>query len=55
MVDVNNMLFDPQKPNIGIIGDVGYGYPGHQPGKKSQGQQQRRIPNICAGKNLCYF
>ena len=55
MVNVNILLLDPQKPDIGIIGDIGQGYTGHQPGKKSQDQQQPRVPNICAGKNLCYF
>ena len=36
VVDMNVLLFDPQKTNIGVIGDIIHRYPGHQPGKKSQ-------------------
>jgi hypothetical protein len=53
--DVNILLFYPQKTNVGVIGNIIHGYPGHQPGKKSQQKEQAGIPNICATKNLCYF
>ena len=52
VVDMNVLLFDPQKTNIGVIGDIIHRYPGHQPGKKSQQKKQSGIPNICAAENL---
>ena len=53
--DVNVLLFDPQKTNIGVIGNIIKRYPGHKPGKKSQQEKQAGVPNICATKNLYYF
>lgn len=55
VVDMNIVLFDPQEPYIGIIGDIGQGYTGHQPGKKSQRQQERCVEYIGAADNLFYF
>jgi hypothetical protein len=55
VIDVNILLFYPQKTNIRVIGNIIKRYPGHQPGKKSQRKQQGGVPNICATENLCYF
>jgi hypothetical protein len=55
MINVNVLLFDPQKTNVGVIGNIIKGYPGHQPGEKSQRKYQTGIPNICTAKNLCYI
>jgi len=55
VINVNVLLFDPQKTNVGVIGNIIKRYPRHQPGKKSQRKQQGGIPNICTTKNLCYF
>ena len=52
VVNMNILLFDPQKTNISIIGNIIDRYPGHQPGKKSQQKKQSGIPNICAAENL---
>jgi hypothetical protein len=39
VVNINVLLFDPQKANIGVVGDVSHSDVGHQPAKKSQRQQ----------------
>jgi len=39
MVNINVLLFDPQKTNIRFIWDVSHGNRSHQPAKNSQGQQ----------------
>ncbi len=38
VIDMNVLLFDPQKTNVGVVGNIVHGYPGHQPGKKSKRQ-----------------
>jgi len=55
VINMNVLLFDPQKTNIGIIGNIIKRYSSHQPGKKNQRKQQGSVPNICAAENLCYF
>jgi len=52
LIDVNILLFDPQKTNIGVIRNIVRRYPGHQPGKKSQHEKQGKVQNICATGNL---
>lgn len=36
VVNLDVLLFYPQKTNVGVIGNIIKRYPGHQPGKKSQ-------------------
>ena len=52
LINMNILLFYPQKTNIRVIGNIIDRYPGHQPGKKSQQKKQAGIPNICAAGNL---
>ncbi len=38
MINTDVLLFDPQKTYIGVVGNIIYRYPRHEPGKKSQGE-----------------
>ena len=55
MIDADVLLFDPEKADICVIRDISNRYPGHQPGKESQGQQKAGIEDVGAADNLFYF
>jgi hypothetical protein len=46
------VLFDAQKSHISVVRDIGNSYPGHQPGKKCQCQQQCNIEQGNPSDNL---
>jgi hypothetical protein len=35
-IDMDILLLDPQKADVGVVGDICHRYTGHQPGKKGQ-------------------
>jgi len=55
VVDMNILLFDPEKTHIGVVGNISQRDPGHQPGKKSQGKQKGGVEDVGAADNLFYF
>lgn len=55
LIDMDILLFDPQKADIRIIRNIGHRYAGHQPGKKSKREQQGGVEYIGAADNLLYF
>ncbi len=55
MININVLLFDPQKTNIGMIGDIGHRDPGHEPAEISQYQQEEGVQYIGAADYLFYF
>ena len=55
MININVLLFDPQKTNIGMIGDIGHRDLSHQAGKEGKGEQEQGIEYIGTADNLFYF
>lgn len=43
VVNVDVILFDPQKAYVRVVGYIFGGYPSHQEGKKGERQQHRDI------------
>ena len=55
MINVNIMLLYAQKAHIGLIGNIGYGNAGHQPGKKSQRNEQGPVEYVYLPENYLTF
>jgi hypothetical protein len=55
VVDADILLFDTQKADIRIVGNIIHRYPRHQPGKKGQGEQKGGIEYVGAADNLFYI
>lgn len=55
LINMDVLLLDPQKTHIGVIRNIGHRDTGHQPGKKSQREQQGGVEYIGAADNFFYF
>src|SRR5262245_31546206 len=61
MINIDVVLLYAQKPYVGVVREVGNGYPRHQKSEKRERQEQQRIKTIkthekkfCFKQNTCH-
>lgn len=52
VVDVNVALLDPEKADVGVVGNVGRRNAGHENGKKRERQQKRDCESGLSVENI---